>query len=98
MTRDVIFKYPVKLWPEVTLLHLPQGATPVHVNVQVTGAQVWVRHTADRRAPQAVREFQVLATGAEFPSDARHVGTFTQGPYVWHLIETTPAPRPGGCA
>lgn len=33
------------------------------------------------------RYFQIFGTGQELPDGAEYVGTFEQGPFVWHLYE-----------
>ncbi|GAA5513631.1 3'-5' exoribonuclease [Deinococcus carri] len=86
--RHVIFKYSLSHGPG-QVLELPQGATPVHVDVQGDTLQLWVRQPQCPEGGTTPRTFRVVATGQPFPATAHHIGTCQQGPYVWHVVELT---------
>jgi hypothetical protein len=81
---QTIWKYPVPLTDTFTL-NMPREATPLHVDTQRGDPCLWV--LADTTAPNEERRFHLVGTGQEVPRDTFYVGTFQQGPFVWHVWE-----------
>ena len=46
-------------------------------------SQRWV----DGNTVRTVRHFEVYGTGQPIPLHTEHVGTFFDGPFVWHVYE-----------
>lgn len=73
-------------------LVMPRNAEVLHVGVQEqegekpkTRVVIWA--LVDPDATEEERHFLLIATGQAVPDEARHLGTFFMGPYVWHLFE-----------
>jgi hypothetical protein len=93
--RAAVWKY--ELEPEVTVLDLPVGASPLHVGAQGGGIFLWCLVRAERDSPTgmapvptAPRAFLSVGTGhrhhpAEFGT---YIGTAFLGPLVFHVFET----------
>jgi hypothetical protein len=83
----VVYKYPVH--PETKSAVLPADARLVQVGMQGDTLMLWAEHSGypgdDMRV---VRHFDVFGTGQPIPDDATHIGTFFDGPFVWHVFET----------
>lgn len=81
----VIHRFMVPVDDRIYPFDLP-AATIVHVAVRRSGT---VEFWADCHpgAPSAVRQFTVVGTGMQLPSEAVVHGTALDGVLVWHLIE-----------
>ena len=68
-------------------IEMPQGAEILHAECQYHRPCVWAR--VDPQAPTESRLLLITGTGLEAPSEheAKHVATFQQGAFVWHLWE-----------
>jgi hypothetical protein len=84
---NTIWKYPIPL-ADTFPLNMPRGATPLCVDVQRGEPCLWA--LVDTTAPNAERTFHIVGTGQEVPRDTCYVGTFQQGPFVWHVWEGDP--------
>lgn len=79
-----IHKYPIQIADNQNL-EVPHGAAIIHVGIDPTGAPcIW----ADVDTDNYKVGFPVLVrgTGHPIPSGACHVGSFAQGPFVWHVF------------
>lgn len=82
-----IWKYPVK-GPNFELA-MPQGARVLTVQVQHGEPVLWA--LVDPEKPHARRAFLLIGTGHDFDATGlNYVGTFQEGPFVWHLFEEPP--------
>lgn len=82
-----IFKYPVQVTDEFTLM-MPYSAKPLSVQTQGGRPCLWA--LVDDDAPTVSRTFCVVGTGNPFPENAHtFVGTWQDGPFVWHLFEAS---------
>ncbi len=79
---------------------IPEGAQIVHFGMQPDltwgGAVPTVWALVDSDSPPEPRRFQILGTGHPLPRGARHVGTYGDGPFVWHVFEMVGEPLPDG--
>lgn len=57
--------------------------TFLHVGMQGVMPCIWAEVDVD--SPLEVEALAVLGTGHEVPEGARHLGTWLDPPYVWHL-------------
>lgn len=76
-----VWKYPLG----TRTMAMPQGAEILCIQMQDGCAVAWA--LVDTEAPLASRTFGVFGTGHEVPPDYTYVGTWQQGPFVWHLFE-----------
>lgn len=80
-----IFKYPIEIVDKQLIL-FPVGCKILHAGLDPHGLPcVWaVVNTEANLAPKTVH---VVGTGFRLPPNAsNHAGSFTQGPYVWHVF------------
>lgn len=83
----VVYKYEVP--PSTRLVELPRDSRIVHVGEQLDLLMLWVEHgVPNDNTTYTSRHFDVFGTGGFIPEDSRHVGTFFDGPFVWHVYET----------
>lgn len=83
-----IWKFPIDM--DGFVLTLSSNARVVHVAMQGDQPCVWIQHHPEA-GEQLKREFRVFGTGHPIPNewcwnvDAGHVGSWQDGPFVWHL-------------
>lgn len=77
-----IYKYPVK-----TGLEIPRSAQVVKTEMQDGNIFIWA--IVDPAEKTIVRDFSFYGTGHELPPHASYIGTVFEGPFVWHVMETT---------
>ncbi len=58
-------------------------STFLHVEMQGHVSCIWAEVDTDSKP--VVEHLHVVGTGHEVPADAAHLGTWLDGPYVWHL-------------
>lgn len=81
-----IYKYP--LGGPITSIDMPRGAEIIHVGDDPSGhVCVWARFASDNEAITEKRVVRIVGTGDEHGADLRYIGTFVQGPFVWHAFE-----------
>jgi hypothetical protein len=93
----VVWKYPLELGRAQRLL-MPRDAVPLAVQMQGDVPTLWAM--VDPTQPLAGRLFIIFGTGHNINlppgcKDVRtasifglqYIGTFQQGPYVWHVFE-----------
>lgn len=62
----------------------PNGAE--FLCLQVQGAPMtWF--LVDTNEQESDRAFKVVGTGHEFPENHKYLGSWQDGPFVWHLLE-----------
>lgn len=67
-----------------TPVPLPDGAKVVHAGLDPTGAPcVWAE--VDTEAKTKKTTFFLIGTGHEIPDKTTHLGSFIDGPFVWHV-------------
>ena len=75
--------------------HFPVGAQILAVELQHGVPTMWVELDAlgseAAEAGESLKtiewDFTVVATGSPVPDNARHIATYQQPPYVWHLYQ-----------
>lgn len=82
-----IWKYPLRI-VDLQEAGMPAGAQPLHVGLDPAGVPcLWVR--VDPARPIRPLKVAILGTGAPWPdwldASAVHLGSFVEGPYVWHV-------------
>lgn len=81
-----IYKYPLALADaEVVQLDIPQGGQILTMGVQQGIPTLWVLVEVGR--PEERRMFRTVGTGHDVPGGVKFVGTWFDGPYVWHVFE-----------
>lgn len=93
-----IHKYVIPFAPDTGehgrfVIETREVATFLHVALQPRpmgrfAAVIWAEVDTDSK-PE-VEELVVLGTGGEVPKGARHLGTWLDGPFVWHLYALEP--------
>ena len=84
---QTIYKYPINRL-DVEELELPQGATPL--TLQLQGGQPCLWFLVDPDRPTEVRRFLIFGTGhAIGPEAGAYIGTFqlAHGTLVFHVFE-----------
>ena len=76
-----IYKFEIRPGSETLL---PRGAKVIHVGMQGLIPCVWAIVDPSARMD---KEYRVFGTGHEVPDGWRHVGTWLDAPFVWHLFE-----------
>lgn len=80
-----VFKYQLPDPCDVFQLMLPVGAEVLHVDQRY----LWAR--ADTKVDLEPRFFRWAGTGHSLGRDVgAHVGSWLEGPFVWHLFEIVP--------
>ena len=81
-----IFKYPIKIQQKQEI-SVPIGVVPIHVGLDPTGEPcIWCVVEIGR--PTIDMSIIIIGTGHEMPSEIKvHIGSFVQGPYVWHVFQ-----------
>jgi hypothetical protein len=79
-----VWKFPFAIGGEQPI-NLPAGSEVLHVGLDPDGAPcLWAR--VDSHAPKVTHTLYVTGTGHPIPEgDNRHLGTFINGPFVWHV-------------
>lgn len=83
-----VYKYPIQIADEQEV-SMPYDAKVIHVGLDPQGTPcLWAKVESNNR-PEPVRVL-VVGTGGPIPympyHEERHVGSFTQGPFVWHVF------------
>lgn len=82
-----IYKYPIQIaGPQE--LKMPRGMTPLHVGLDPIGVPcIWAKVEPESEIHGYT--VWVCGTGHDAPEDFLHIGTFIQGPFVWHVFMKT---------
>ena len=83
---SVIWKFPLP-HPGDELTHgIPGHGEVVCVGLDPAGEpSVWLN--VNQGAPAEIRTFSVVGTSHPFPPTWRPIGSYTDGPFVWHALE-----------
>lgn len=79
-----VHKYQFAIEREIILM-VPYGARVLKVECQADVPSIWA--LVDTNRLMVARRFYLFGTGKEISTHLRHVATFQQGIYVWHLFE-----------
>lgn len=83
----VVYKYMVPN-ERSTPIEMPVDSKVVHVDLQRGDLMLWVEHGwVDENTPRTKRCFDVFGTGHAIPFESTYVGTFFDGPFVFHVYE-----------
>lgn len=79
-----IFKYPFHIDDQFTVM-LPPHNKVIHAGLDPSGTPcIWAE--VDTSTPAAyLHPFFVRGTGHEVPENAKHIGSFVDGGFVWHI-------------
>lgn len=83
-----VYKYKIPLGVSVSVI-LPVGAKPVFTAVQEDEPTLWFEHSVHGMFKTEMRRFKVFGTGMDIPDKWNHVGSCTDGVFVWHVYEFT---------
>lgn len=99
-----IWKFPLNVMPDdgTTEIAMPEGAQIIHFEPLLSGdlsapnyhPTVWA--IVDSDSPLETRRFRIFGTGHPLPRAARHVGTYFESVFVWHIFELLGEPLPEG--
>lgn len=79
-----IWKYPIEI-VDRQVLSLPSHAEILHVGLDPTGTPcIWCR--VEPAARPVSTTILVRGTGHEISSVSKHIGSFVQGQFVWHVF------------
>ncbi len=82
---STVYKYPFQVDDDVRI-DMPIGAEILLIETQNGVPTIWAQ--VNPKATYVTRRFRVVGTGHPFESDrVKHVGSFQQPPFVWHLYE-----------
>ena len=77
-----VWKFPLNFG--MTEIEVGADARVVHVGLDPQDApRVWVEHT--HPGPRTTMRLSMVGTG--YPVEGTHVGTFFDGPFVWHVYK-----------
>ena len=80
-----IYKYPIQITDEQEI-QMPFGAEVIHAGLDPQGTPCLWAKVESVNSPEPVSVL-VVGTGKPMPHAAdRHVGSFVQGPFVWHVF------------
>jgi len=68
-----------------SLIDMPVGAQVIRVAKQGAADCIWAIVESDNALEK--RLFALIGTGQVIPPDGRYLGTWDDGPFVWHLFE-----------
>lgn len=95
-----IWKFPLGVAPDdaTVTLEMPAGAQIVQFaggeHSAVFAPTIWAIVDTDEQ-PEP-RRFTVYGTGHPLPRNGRHIGTYFDGPFVWHVFELVGEALPDG--
>jgi hypothetical protein len=72
------------------VIDMPVGAQVIRVARQGPVICLWAIVKTDNNTLER-RQFVTVGTGSPIPDDGRYLGTWDDGPFVWHLFEPTQA-------
>ena len=79
-----VWKFPFDI-EDTAWLDIQEGAEILHVEMQGVIPTVWALVDLDQ--PVVGRCLKIRGTGHEVEDGLRHLATFQQGPFVWHVFE-----------
>lgn len=80
-----IYKFPLRV-VDCQQANVPAGAIPLHAGLDPSDIPcIWMK--VDSKQPLEPFRVYIIGTGNSVPELAdQHVGSFTQGPFVWHVF------------
>lgn len=85
MKPATIWKFPFRI-DDVVGLEMPEKSHILHVECQHGMPCVWALVIPE--STKMLRTFCLIGTGHPITAAlGKHVGTFQQGPFVWHMFE-----------
>jgi hypothetical protein len=84
-----IHKFPLFGTPgSQIIMNMPAGAKLLTMQLQGGVPTIWAEVDTDN--PMEPRKIATFGTGWELPEEpGQYVGTFQEGPFVWHVYERT---------
>lgn len=80
-----IWKFPFRI-VDVVELEMPEASHILHVDCQHGVPCIWA--VVDPERAPVVRRFRLFGTGHPITGTlGKHIGTFQQGGFVWHMFE-----------
>jgi hypothetical protein len=83
-----IYKYPLSVSDKQTI-KMPVGAQILTVQVQESAPCIWALVESEKEDED--RYIEIFGTGrqihVDMGIDRYYIGTFQQGPFVWHVFE-----------
>jgi hypothetical protein len=67
------------------VIDMPVGAQVIRIARQGAAICLWAIVESDNALEKRV--FATIGTGRPIPLDGRYLGTWDDGPFVWHLFE-----------
>ena len=84
-----VYKYPIPTnfvgLEAVFELEIPEEAKALTVQVQNSVPCLWAEVWSSDEPKK--RKFRIVGTGWDIPAFFDYVGTWQEGPFVWHLYE-----------
>ncbi len=81
----VVYKYPFAIDDEIAI-KMPFAATILLVEAQYGVPTIWA--LVQPEAAETIRRFRIVGTGHPFDeTNLRHVASFQEEPFVWHMFE-----------
>ena len=72
---------------EPVRLAVPKSFDIFKADLQDGLATVWGSVQSDKSDDQEVRIFWMVGTGRDIPDNVKHLGTFFDGYFAWHVFE-----------
>lgn len=79
------FPIPTATTTDAVTLEMPKGAQVVRFASQAGVPTIWA--LVDDQAALEDRPFQTFGTGHPVTDGAQYVGSYEQGPFVWHVFD-----------
>lgn len=89
---NTIYKFPFEI-TDMQEIEMPMAAQIIHVGLDPSGAPCLWAEVDPYEAPTILRTIAVIGTGNPLDfggrdhTSARHLGSFVQGHFVWHIYE-----------
>ena len=80
-----VYKYPVNRNAKKFSLILPMNFKFLRVQLQNETAFFWAEVILDGLTVEY--KFELFGTGQDIPDTAKHLGTYDDGPFVFHLFQ-----------
>ena len=80
MSNRVVYKYTAS----DTTITVPKNTNIIHAGLQDDKLCIWAEVNPEELNDTRVT-VDIVGTGHPIPSGTIHVGTFFQGPFVWHV-------------
>lgn len=79
-----VYKYVVETGRYEVNLQVPGYRKPLHVGLDPAGVpSLWME--VDTNSVPVPFTIYIVGTGQEVPQGKQYIGSFVEGPYVWHV-------------